>query len=253
MNDKDRPDDAIQIALRHGSTADQTALATMAARVPTLSRDVAEWDRQDEALLALYAPIADEPIRQRHLNTLRRAEPSDAFTGWTRVAAVLAVLMLGILGGALGQRMLAKDPARQLTAAAFRAHATFTPEIAHPVEVTGTDEPHLSNWLLDQLGRQITPPGLRAFGPELMGGRVLPNAGGPAVLLIYRDAQDERLSLFIAPTSGHDESNFEFVQQDGARSYWWFDDNLGCAMIGTLGRKALHDISRDAYEQIAGG
>ena len=48
------------LRLRHGTAADRARLAGLAAGDASLAEELAEWDRQDAALRALYAPVAEE-------------------------------------------------------------------------------------------------------------------------------------------------------------------------------------------------
>ncbi|TNE94749.1 MAG: anti-sigma factor [Rhodobacteraceae bacterium] len=252
MNSPDSTDHDAQMRLRHGNAADQAELAALAARDPALQEDLADWDRQDAALRALYDPVAREPVPGRHRAVLAQAELAGP-RNWARIAAMLTILAIGAAGGALGYRLLG-DAASQptLATAAFRAYATYSVEIRHPVEVAGTDEAHLSEWLSNRLGQRIALPDLSKRGFSLMGGRVLPDVNGPAALMMYRDDLGRRLVLYVASEPGKDESTFQYTQREAVRSYWWFDDDLGCALVGDLTRDQLHELAIDAYEQITG-
>lgn len=256
MRGSDRKDDAALMRLRHGTTAERDELAAAADRDPALRKDLETWDRQDAALHALYDPVAKEPVPARHNALLMQMERAGGGSPprWRRIAAVLALLLVAnASGGGLGYHLATvRAPGVELVSAAFRAYSTYTPEAAHPVEVTASEDPHLSDWLSNRLGRRIAVPDLSTRGFTLMGGRVLPGANGPAVMIMYRDDQGRRLTLYIATAPDREESRFEFVQRDSVRSYWWFDDDLGCALVGDLTREALHDIAVDTYEQITG-
>ncbi|WP_353474559.1 anti-sigma factor [Salipiger sp. H15] len=254
MTPPDRTDDAL-MRLRHGTDADRARLAALAAEDPALRESLAEWDRQDAALRALYDPVARERVPERHLDVLARAERRGRRgpAPWARIAAAVALLALGAAGGVAGSRLLGgADHGPMLASAAFRAYATYSVESRHPVEVAASEEPHLTNWLSNRLGERIVLPDLSKRGFSLMGGRVVPDANGPAVLLMYSDAEQRRLVLYVAPGPGMAESTFKFAQRDAMRGFWWFDENLGCALVGDLTRDRLHDIAVDAYEQITG-
>lgn len=255
MTERDHIESAAQMRLRHGSPAEQAELAARAARDPALHSDLAAWDRQDAALRALYDPVAQEPVPAALQAVLqraeRRAEHRSGLPVWSQLIAACLLLAVGATGGALGARWAGRAET-PLAMAAFRAFATYSVETVHPVEVAATQEPHLSTWLSNRLGRQIAPPDLSRSGFSLMGGRVLPDINGPAVLMMYRDAQGRRLTLYVAPEPGRGEQPPEFAQRDTARSYWWFDDSLGCAVVGDLTREVLHGVAMEAYQQITG-
>ena len=46
------------------------------------------------------------------------------------------------------------------------------------------------------------------------------------------------------------KSTFRFVRHDAMQGYWWFDDGLGCALIGTTPRDTLRAIAIDTYGQV---
>ena len=56
------------------------------------------------------------------------------------------------------------------------AHATYSPEVRHPVEVGADDEQHLVGWLSKRLGIKLRAPKLDEAGMSLVGGRLLPGA-----------------------------------------------------------------------------
>ena len=57
------------LRLRHGPAADQARLRALAETDAGLAALLADWDRQDAALRALYAPVAEEPVPD-HLRTM---------------------------------------------------------------------------------------------------------------------------------------------------------------------------------------
>jgi anti-sigma factor RsiW len=78
------------------------------------------------------------------------------------------------------------------------AHAVYTPEVRHPVEVGADQQAHLVAWLSKRLGAQLKPPRLEAQGYALEGGRLLPGQSGPVAQFMYRDAGGARLTLYVS-------------------------------------------------------
>src|SRR5204863_1436 len=78
------------------------------------------------------------------------------------------------------------------------AHAVYSPEVRHPVEVGADDEQHLLTWLSKRLGAKVRAPKLDEVGMSLVGGRLLPGDSGPVAQFMYqsqngrRATQDER-------------------------------------------------------------
>lgn len=221
---------------------------------PALAALGAEWDRQDAALRALYAPVAGEPLPEpmrSALGTAASLPAPDRRAGLWRLAAVLVLIGLGGVGGFLLARPPdSGDDVARIAAEAFRAHATYVVEMRHPVEVTAAEPQHLADWLSRRLGRAITPPDLAAFGYRLMGGRVLPDRDGTAALMMYEDDRGARLTLYVTPHPGAGEVASRFVEDGASRGVLWIDGAIGCAVIGEIDREALRAIAISAYDQL---
>ncbi len=67
------------------------------------------------------------------------------------------------------------------------AHAVYSPEVRHPVEVGADQEAYLVRWLPKRLGANLKVPHLAAQGYPLVGGRLLPGERGPAAQFMYQD------------------------------------------------------------------
>jgi anti-sigma factor RsiW len=66
------------LRLRHGPEADQARLRALAETDAGLAALMADWDRQDAAMRALYAPVAEEPLPERlraQIAAARRGAP----------------------------------------------------------------------------------------------------------------------------------------------------------------------------------
>lgn len=119
---------------------------------------VQRYRRLDQAIHELYDPILDEPVPSTLAR--RRGWP------WLRQHAAAAMVWLAV-GAMLG--WVARSPdtvqvaSRQteqldLVRPAAFAHAIYTPEVRHPVEVTAQHEPDLIRWIAKRLGAEIKPP-----------------------------------------------------------------------------------------------
>jgi anti-sigma factor RsiW len=239
------PDEAMR--LHHGTPEDRSRLAALAVGDPALAADLADWDRQDAALRALYAPVAEEPLPDRLLQTIRTARQSPDRTPilW-RVAAAVALLALGFAAGWGGARLVPSAAQPMLAQAAMASYATYAVEVKHPVEVAASDEAHLVQWLSKRLGAPIRPPDLGAEGFLLIGGRLLPGDATPAALLMYEDDLGRRLALYITRSEGG-ERELAFAEVPGTQAFWWIEDGLGCALAGDLPRETLRRLSVAAY------
>jgi anti-sigma factor RsiW len=237
------PDDEA-MRLRHGSRDERQRLQALAAEDPALAARLAGWDRQDAALRALYAPVADEPVPERLRAVLLRVPPA-ASSLW-RIAAALVLLGCGFAGGWGVARLAPPSDGPLLARAAIGSYATYAVEVAHPVEVPASDEAHLVKWLSKRLGTAIRPPDLAAEGFRLIGGRLLPGDISPAALLMYEDDLGRRLALYVTRSTGRD-SDLAFAEEQGAQAFWWVEGNLGCALVGDLPRDLLRRLAISAY------
>lgn len=241
------------LRLRHGSAAEQSRLAALAARDARLAEFVEEWDQQDAALRALYAPVAEEPLPDRLQDTLRSARlPPTAHrtpAPW-RIAAAAALVALGFVGGWGGARLFPGKTPPAVAEAAMQSYATYAVEVKHPVEVGAAEEAHLVQWLSNRLGAPIRPPDLGAEGFALIGGRLLPGDAAPAALLMYEDALGRRLALYITRSEGAAQE-LAFAEAPGKQAFWWVDNGLSCALAGDLPRETLRRLAIAAYHGLS--
>ncbi|MBL9064270.1 anti-sigma factor [Tabrizicola sp.] len=239
------------LRLRHGSEADQARLRAMAETDAGLAALIADWDRQDAAIRALYAPVAEEPIpdRLRKMITGARHAPRRPALPMWRIAAGVALLAFGFAAGWGGARFTQSPASPTLAQAAMTSFATYSVEARHPVEVGAEDEAHLVQWLSKRLGTPFHPPDLSTGGFRLIGGRLLPGATSPAALLMYEDDLGRRLALYLSRSEGR-ESDLAFAEEPGRQAFWWIEGNLGCALVGDLPRDTLRRLAIAAYHDL---
>lgn len=145
-------------------------------------------------------------------------------------------------------------PAPTLTLQAAAAHAVFTPEVRHPVEVRA-DEAHLTRWLSNRMGKPIKAPVLDDSGWRLMGGRLLPvaetGAAGPvACQFMYEHADGRRVTLYMKSVDGAEASAFRYAEErEGTGVLYWMDSKLGYALTGKLPKDDLKLLARKVYDQ----
>lgn len=253
MTTPDPIPEALLLAYFEGALpSDEAArVGTRVAHDPQAQALLAEWERQNAAIRALYAPVADEPVPDRLRDVVAHPAPARTAAPWLRIAAMLGLLAIGASGGWLAADL--KDPGappRMLAEAAITAHETYVAEVIHPVEVPATEAAHLVGWVSKRLGHQIEPPDFATEGFRLMGGRVLPGATGAAALFMYENDTGHRITLYVAPQSESMETAFQFTETDGLNSFYWMDGTLNYAVVGDLPRDALRRIAVAAYDQL---
>ncbi len=217
---------------------------------------VAAWCEQNRQLRALFDPVLDDAVPPP---LLRAAAPPAANGPWRRHAMqAAAALVLVAAGGAGGWLLRGADggaasaSAVSLARSAAIAHAVYTPEVRHPVEVGAEQEAHLVQWLSKRLGSKLQPPVLAPLGYQLIGGRLLPGDGdGPVAQFMYEDGKGQRLTLYVAKErAGRQETAFRYAQEKDLGVFYWIDGPLGYALSANLPKKELGRIADAVYAQL---
>jgi anti-sigma factor RsiW len=195
---------------------------------------------------------------------------------WRRVAAIVAALALGGAGGWLlrdafaplppappAPQLAAPTPAPELPAPAAgapvyvdqatAAHRVYSAENRHAVEVPADEETHLAYWLSNRLGAQVKAPKLYGAGFKLMGGRLLPAAGGGvAAQFMYEDKAGRRVTLYLKrPDPAARGPAFEFGSAaDGVGVFWWSDERFAYALAAALPREELLPVAKLVHDQL---
>ncbi len=222
---------------------------------PDAAAQVLAYRRQNEGLRDLFGPIADAGVP----SALRPANVSARRRGRRRAIALQAVaamflLAIGVAGGWQlndAYRPIAMAEAPDFTRDATAAHVLYTNERRHAVEV-GAEEEHLFRWLSNRLGTDVKAPDLAGLGFRLMGGRLLPGTEKPAAQFMYEDDMGERLTLYIRPDPGTEETRFEYVSEDGVGAFYWVEGRFGYALIGAQPREPLLRAARLVYLDLSG-
>lgn len=223
---------------------------------PDKAAEVATWQRQNEALGALFDPVASETVPSRldpHL--IARSRPTSR-TPWPQMAA--AALVLLALGGALGwasRGFVGPSEREELIALAVSAHALYVKENRHAVEVAAsTDRDHMVSWLSNRVERPINPPDLTDDGFTLVGGRLLPGYedgnSGPAAQLMYENAAKERVTVFITAALPGGQKDREFTTRDNLDAFYWGNDKITCTVVGDLPQEQMQSVAKKVYQQL---
>jgi anti-sigma factor RsiW len=220
----------------------------------------ADWHalQQDHRALSQLNPLKDT----RHLDDYDlQPDPRQRMRIWSRlpVLPTLTAFALGCLCTALvlpfwsvpepdGTASTASRAA--FVQGAIQAHALYSVEVRHPVEVGEQDQAHLLKWLSKRLDRPLSAPDLSALGFRLLGGRLLPAADGPAAQLMYQDAGGERITLYIASARNSQPSSFLFSEQGGISSFYWVDEHWGYSLSGRMDQGRLSQLSDQVYQAL---
>ncbi|WP_171016078.1 anti-sigma factor [Ramlibacter sp. 2FC] len=246
---------------------EREALETRLAEDPAAAAQFAAWRAQREALRALHGPVLQAPVPPAlRAAAARTAAVQQQLNQWWRWGGMAAGLLLAFgvgwlshgqwqarpqAAGVLAQARAGQEFARQ----AALAHAVFSPEVRHPVEVTASDQAHLLQWLSKRLGRPLKVPDLSAQGYVLVGGRLLPGGDGARAQFMFEQAGGARLTLYLgalaAPGSTPpSETAFRFFSEGPVAGFYWVDQGFGYALSGPLPRAALMPLAEAVYRQL---
>ena len=236
---------------------------------PTDTDDAARWSAQREALRELHRELLHEPIPEHLLQTVEQAANAGSWSRrWLRAGALAASVLAAFGSGWIGhgqwasrapqgtQAVRANAPgALAFAHDAAVAHAVFSPEKRHPVEVAATEQQHLVQWLSRRLDKPLKVPDLSAEGYSLVGGRLLPGASGARAQFMFEDAAGQRITLYIGALADRNgeasrESAFRFAAGDPVPSFYWVDQGFGYALSGKLPRETLLDLAGAVYKQL---
>ena len=221
------------------------------------------WRAQNDALRVIAREVLDEPVPSRLLAALNPQRRR-----WAMAAA--AALVAGVTGtvGWFGHAWYAGGSAlaglpggAQSSAAAQRfardamvAHAVYSPEVRHAVEVAA-DQKHLMPWLSKRVGTPLKAPMLQAQGFELVGGRLLPGETSARAQFMYQNAAGERVTLYLSAvqkSSPVAQTALRFEQNGNISAVYWIDRELRYALSGDLPRARLMPLAELAYQQLGG-
>jgi anti-sigma factor RsiW len=225
---------------------------------PEEAERIAAYRRQNEELQSLFNPVLEEPVPSRLRRVLRRA------ARWRTYAVAAGFTLVGLaVGTVVGWQLHAqRAPVAAVPAGLARnaavAHATYSPEVRHPVEVGADQEPHLVAWLSKRLGTTLRAPKLDASGFTLVGGRLLPGdakpAGGPSPVaqFMYQTPNGRRLTLYVrTEASSNRETAFRYAQEGTVGVFYWIDRNVGYALSSAdLNREELLGVANSVYKQL---
>lgn len=177
------------------------AVARYLAANPDQALRVEGWQHDARqlraALSGLAGQTANPQLEPAHIRRdLRRRQQRQ----WANAAVLLIALGVGGLGG--WQAREASLLASNLPMAdALQAHRLFADATA--LDLSARDPQRLQAWLGQHFRHVGNLPDLSAYGFTPLGARLLSNEQGPAALLVFEDAQGQRVSLFLRSPGEH--------------------------------------------------
>ena len=226
----------------------RTELDAWLAEHPTEQARLEGWQAQNRLLHGKFDALLQEPLPARLLEAAKpRPRPV-----WRQAAAVAWLALGSVIGFTLHDRVAPPDASLEaaLPRRAAIAHAVYTPEVRHPVEVGADQETHLVAWLSKRLGTPLKVPVLKDTGYTLVGGRLLPGDGGPVAQFMYQDGNGRRLTLYVRTQEGEKETAFRYAREGAIGVFYWLDGRLGYALSGELAQPELLKVATLVYRQL---
>lgn len=254
-----------------GSSDDLAALRIKLADDPEAQARLVNWQLQRAALQRLHAQVLAEAVPPALLKATQSSQlvrPTDH--PWWRYGGMAASVVIAFGAGWLANAnwpeasgraatalgMARAQPEREFVRQAGLAHAVYTPEIRHPVEVTALEQAHLVQWLSKRLGKPLKVPDLTGQGFDLVGGRLLPGDAGARAQFMFQNAAGQRVTLYLgavnktAAGGSNQETGFRFEPQAGIPSFYWVDQGFGYALAGQLPQASLMKLAQEVYRQL---
>lgn len=221
----------------------------------TLARDVFEAQLNDPVPFALAQSIKATPMPEaRPLTTGTTTTPAPANTNrplWASLAAGLAMLMIGGLGGYWIKGQTAPVQTAGWLQDIADYHAVYASQGRHLVEVSADEADHIETWLGNTIGASFTIPDLSTHGLTFEGGRLLVANGAPVAQLMYRDAAGDVIALCLQRNGTNTASDgfktqtinaFEFIS--------WRSTDAAYVVIGPQNTTTLQGIAETAALEI---
>jgi anti-sigma factor RsiW len=232
-------------------TAPEVAMVECAAQADPALRERLDLDASiNDGLQELFDSALLEPIPARLVN----AAGPRPWSRWQRFGAAAACICLGIL---IGWSLRTSPDADHLVSAArpvgveaAAAHAVFTRENRHSVEVREDDSEHLNRWLSKRLAHDFVAPDLREHGLKLIGGRLHADSGRPAALYMYEREDGERVTIYVrAQAKPAKAEGINTAQDRGFKVVHWADQDLAYAVTGKIELGKLQRVANFVQER----
>jgi anti-sigma factor RsiW len=230
--------------------------AWLAAR-PEEAERVSDYRRVSEETRAAYDPVLSEPVPERLLRAALRRRRFNWRTAalaaaWTAVSVAAGALAGWNLHASRAAPMAAADSTMVMARRAAVAHAVYSPEVRHPVEVGADQEQHLVTWLSKRLGVKLKAPKLEDAGMALVGGRLLPGETGPVAQFMYQTERGRRMTLYVRTEPGpHRETAFRYARENNVGVFYWIERDCSYAIASAdLSKEELLTLATAVYKQL---
>ncbi len=237
--------------------AERAEVERYLAAHPDAAAEIAGWQRQNDAIHALFPAPVGEPVPEA-LNPRNIADGvrTARAQSWRNIAAAAILL---VIGGAVGwaghdYSIPAEAASDRLIDEAVAAHTLYVKEQTHAVEAAA-NSPNLMRWLSNRITTPIDAPDLTAQGFTFIGARLLPGDydgkdPSPAAELMYQNASAERVTLYITAALPDKKEVWQFESHDGLEAYYWSNAFVTCTIVSDLSETDVRLLGKNIFEQL---
>jgi anti-sigma factor RsiW len=209
---------------------------------------LANINYQKSELRKAYDNVLDQPVPAALIAAANRKSAPRLLPYLIAACAAMLFIAGGAVGWFANQQQIEKLVAETLPARALNSYVVYGPEMKHAVEVSGGEAGHLDAWLSKRIGVKFAIPDLTAKGYTLVGGRLLAEGDKPAGLLMYEDANKQRLAIYIAANDKHTNGAMKIEHRGNLVSCYWVEPDLVYALAGEQPTEEMLDLAQAAHE-----
>jgi anti-sigma factor RsiW len=236
-------------------TARREMVSRHLAANPAQHQRVADWAAHAEELRRALRPddANEQSLMLARLAGLRTARPATPLwrQPWAVAASIVLAMMVGGVGGWAIRGSQSPTEIARLGVEAASAYRIFANDPSRSVEISSDNQAELVAWMTQKLGRRILLPDLAAQGYHLVGGRVLAAMYGPAAMLVYRDAADNRITIYVQPMRIGEPAAMRPFEAQAVDGYAWIAHQVGYTVMsdGHLAqlRSVAAQVQADAH------
>ena len=213
-----------------------------------LQTRVDQFRQLNHGIRSIFDQYSNQTDQQQDFN------PFDNAYKYGLAASLIAIgLFLGlILANLFSSNSMNATPIEyDLLKPASFAHAVYTTDQSHPVEVKADAKDHLNQWLSNRLHTSIKAPNLESMNYQLIGGRLLPSTNRMAAQFMYQQDEAHKVTIYLRRgvwTKNY--QSFQFANVDSANIFYWVEGAIAYAVVGDLNRIDLLKVAETVQQQL---
>lgn len=201
-------------------------------------------DVVQQSMKMAYDGVLDEPLPPWMVSAITSPMRRSLING----VLVAAVLTVGVgLGMGLKGLMTSSAPVvvAELNASDLgtQVHNLFAMDPVDPVQVSAEDPDFLNLWVSHRLKRTFELPDLSDVGLTALGARIVQDGNRAAVLNVFEDTEQNRISLLARVNrSATASSDARFSKAQQAKRLEWQQGDLVYALVGESDKSRFEAI-----------